>query len=107
MNLKKLLLLVFMYMIENKKEELNSSIGKLSIGGLIYIAKMAGLNNVGILMSQLKEVDLRLMKEDPTGEASSYWSGEIYEKILDEFKDEYDSESADMFNDIKLDGDEF
>lgn len=87
MNLKKLLLLVFMYMMEEEKEELDSTFGKLSVGGLIHIAKMAGLNNVGALMAQMKKLQFETMKKDPTGEATSYWISEIYHELSDEFEE--------------------
>ena len=90
MNLKKLLLLVFMYMHENDKEKLESFVcedSELTRGGLIYIAKMLGFTDIAETMCELGKVDAVIKTEE-------FGEGEIWERdILDEkmrcfFKDE-------------------
>jgi hypothetical protein len=50
-------------MMEEEKNELKSSLGSLSVGGLVYIAKMAGLNDVGKLMMDLSKIEEKILKD--------------------------------------------
>ena len=88
MNLKKLLLLVFIYMMEQEKEELRSSLGELSVGGLIYVAKMIGLNDIGKLMTEMNKIEAIIRKgyakvDDKTVSKAE----ELFDTILEKFEE--------------------
>ena len=91
MTLKKLILMVFMYMMEGQKTTLSSSVGSLSIGGLIYIAKMAGMNEIAKLMADLAAKQREIDKEAKAGgcdEAAISEASDILHDIFDEFDNE-------------------
>jgi len=91
MNLKKLLLLVFLHMMENETDKLESSLGNLSVGGIIYIAKMAGLNDVGKLMTKLSEIEEKYRKDklndyENITDSEDLERKELLNDILEEFE---------------------
>lgn len=91
MNLKKLLFLVFMYMMEQEKEELNCSLGDLSVGGLIYIAKMVGLKDAEKLMAKMEKIESKIRTSNPHWQENMEnvdisLHEELFDKILEEFE---------------------
>ena len=88
MNLKKLLLLVFIYMMEQEKEELRSSLGELSVGGLIYVAKMVGLNDIGKLMTEMNKIEAIIRKDYAEADDKTVSKAEeLFDTILEKFEE--------------------
>lgn len=74
-------------MMEQEKEELRSSLGGLSVGGLIYVAKMVGLNDVGKLMTEMNKNEAIIRQDYINVDNDIICKAEkLYDEILENFE---------------------